>query len=228
MSELMLREYNSKTIRQREDGYLSATDMCTAGGKLFGDWQRLKATNDYLQTLQPVMGIPITELIQVIQGGIPQNQGTWIHPDVAIELARWISPAFAVQANQWIKEILTKGFASVKPMSPAEMLVAQAQMLLKIEQEQARQAQEIAEMKQLLHQHDGEIDRIFSPNGGYMSIMAYFKAYFGQAIDLRTAAKIGSRCTKYCKSNGIEIQKLKDPRFGTVNAYPEQIIGMFC
>jgi hypothetical protein len=37
------------------------------------------------------------------------EQGTWIHPDLAIQLAQWISPSFALQVSYWIRTLFTKG-----------------------------------------------------------------------------------------------------------------------
>jgi hypothetical protein len=48
------------------------------------------------------MGIPITEIVQSVRGGDPALQGTWVHPQVAINLAQWLSPEFAVKVTQWI------------------------------------------------------------------------------------------------------------------------------
>ena len=42
--------------------------------------------------------------MQVIQGGTPELQGTWVHPQVAVHLAQWLSPAFAVKVTLWIIE----------------------------------------------------------------------------------------------------------------------------
>jgi len=50
------------------------------------------------------MGIPISELIQSFKGGRAENQGTWVHPDIAINLAQWLSPKFAVQVSRWVRE----------------------------------------------------------------------------------------------------------------------------
>ncbi len=41
-----------------------------------------------------------------IGGNDKNNQNTWIHPDLAIQLAQWISPKFAIQVSKWIREIL--------------------------------------------------------------------------------------------------------------------------
>jgi len=112
------REFNGVKIRQRtSDNYLDATAMCQANGKLFADYERLKTTQEFLGELSSVMGIPITEqnqiLIKVIQGGKPQNQGTWVHPQVSINLAQWCSPKFAVLVTEWIFELMTKGYVSL-------------------------------------------------------------------------------------------------------------------
>ena len=99
--------------------------MCKANGKLFADYKRLKYTKDFLRQLpdfiinNPVMGIPITEqnqqLIQTIQGGTPENQGTWVHPYVSINLAQWCSPIFAAMVASWMFKLLTEGSVSLKP-----------------------------------------------------------------------------------------------------------------
>jgi KilA-N domain len=105
----IIRSWNGRTIRQREDGYLSATDMCQACGKRLNDWMRLSATGEYLKALEDVTGIPATELVQVFQGGTPETQGTWVYRRAAIRLAQWLSPQFAVWVDEWIEELLIKG-----------------------------------------------------------------------------------------------------------------------
>ncbi|MGK7903861.1 MAG: KilA-N domain-containing protein [Hormoscilla sp.] len=32
------------------------------------------------------------------------SQGTWVHPEVAIDLAQWLSPQFRIMVNRWIRE----------------------------------------------------------------------------------------------------------------------------
>jgi len=55
--------------------------MCKAVGKKFNDYSRLKTTIEFVKELSSVTGIPVTELIHSIVGGIPDEQGTWVHPD---------------------------------------------------------------------------------------------------------------------------------------------------
>lgn len=65
------------------------------------------------------MKICITDLVQVIQGGDPQNQGTWGHPKVAIRFAQWCSEEFAVQVDIWTDELMTTGKVEIAPAQPA-------------------------------------------------------------------------------------------------------------
>jgi hypothetical protein len=100
---LVTYEIERELVHQRvRDGYVNATAMCKAAGKLFGDYARLKTTDPFQEELSAVMGIPITELVQSFRGGSPALQGTWVHPQVAIHLAQWLSPKFAVMVSQWV------------------------------------------------------------------------------------------------------------------------------
>jgi len=106
-SEFLNREFNGEMIRQRSsDGYFDATAMCKIGGKQTSDWSRLQQTDEYLNALSTVMGIPRTELVVVNQGGDHNNQGTWIHPRAAMRLAQWISPEFAILVDGWVLDLV--------------------------------------------------------------------------------------------------------------------------
>jgi prophage antirepressor-like protein len=110
----------------------------------------------------------------------------------------------------------------------AQALVAQEQVMLKMQLEQQMQSEKIAEIEAITHQHDGEIDRIFNPNGHYFSVMGYFSKFLKISISIKKASAIGKRCSQYCRANNIPIEPLTDPRFGSVNSYPEYVIEMFC
>lgn len=90
-----------------EDGFINATAMCQASGKLFGDYRRLASTEAFLTHLSSDMGIPISDLVRAIKGGDTRLQGTWVHPQVAINLGQWCSPEFAVKVSQWVYDWMT-------------------------------------------------------------------------------------------------------------------------
>jgi len=95
--------------RSPADGYVNATAMCHAGQRRWNHYQANDRTKSYIAALAAVTGFPATGiggLIRSIQGGRPELQGTWIHPRLAVDLARWISPAFAVWMDGWFLEVL--------------------------------------------------------------------------------------------------------------------------
>lgn len=101
---LIHRKVDNALIEQRKlDGYINATAMCQAVGKAFADYRRNATTEGFLKELSADMGIPMSELIQVLRGG-NGPQGTWVHPDVAVHLAQWLSPKFAVAVAKWVRE----------------------------------------------------------------------------------------------------------------------------
>lgn len=110
---LIPHEIEGKLIHQRaSDGYINATAMCQSVGKLINDYSRLKSTNEFLIELSADTGIPVSDLVQSFKGGSSQNQGTWVHPDIAVNLAQWLSPKFAVQVSKWVREWMTGGSAT--------------------------------------------------------------------------------------------------------------------
>lgn len=126
----IIRSWNGRTIRQRNDGYLSATDMCQACDKLFKDFEKTNNTQEYLKRLADKLGFSIRKsvtvdiitkdnypsqqgyLIEIIPSSFSvdsMEQGTWVHRKVAIRLAQWLSPDFAIQVDEWVEDLLIAG-----------------------------------------------------------------------------------------------------------------------
>lgn len=111
MFSIIPHDFDGNLIHQRAvDGYVNATAMCKAVGKQFNDYRRLKSTDEFLKELSSVTGIPVTALVASFQGGNPQTQGTWVHPDVAINLGQWCSPKFAVAVSRWVRDWMAGKF----------------------------------------------------------------------------------------------------------------------
>ena len=100
---------NGYIIESRDsDGYIDVTNLCTAGKKKFNDWNRLDKTKAFLKELSSSAGIPAVELITQNTGG-NGNRHTWVHPQVAINIAQWISPQFDVKVSAWVLEVMMTG-----------------------------------------------------------------------------------------------------------------------
>jgi hypothetical protein len=102
------REWNGHPIHRRQvDGYVNATAMCRAGGRRWNHYATNERTSEYLRALSGSAGIPADLLVASIGNGPNHLRGTWVHPSLAVDLARWISPAFAVWMDGWFLEQFT-------------------------------------------------------------------------------------------------------------------------
>lgn len=106
--KLIQHDVQGSIVQQRAtDGYINATAMCRAAGKMWGHYRENSSTKAFLVALEADIGIPISGLAQSMKGGDPRLQGTWVHPQVAVHLAQWLSPEFAVQVSKWVYDWLS-------------------------------------------------------------------------------------------------------------------------
>lgn len=80
--------------------------MCSVVRKRWHHYAAKLGTADYIKALERSAGIPADLLVQATTTGLNANRGTWVHPRLAVDLARWISPEFAVWMDGWILEEL--------------------------------------------------------------------------------------------------------------------------
>lgn len=90
---------------------VNATEMAKSFNKRPNDFLILKSTNELTNSLSAKTGIPVTGLVIVNQGG--NNQGTWMHEDLALVFAQWLSPDFYLWCNDRIKELLQYGMTAM-------------------------------------------------------------------------------------------------------------------
>ena len=109
----LTKQFNEFNIRVRDtDGYIHATDMCKVGkGKKYNDYFRLSTTQEFLNELILLTGIPAD---RIIQGKGGRYGGTWVHPHIAINLAQWVSPIFAVKVAGWVSRFISGDLTIVK------------------------------------------------------------------------------------------------------------------
>ncbi|WP_200819447.1 DNA N-6-adenine-methyltransferase [Tolypothrix sp. NIES-4075] len=106
---IIIHEANGLQIGQRrEDGYINLTKMAQASDKDLHDYLRLKITKSFLEELSLETGIPGSKIVQIYKGrGDKIQQGTWGHPQVAINCGQWCSPKFAVLVSKWVVDWMT-------------------------------------------------------------------------------------------------------------------------
>lgn len=100
---LIAHQVQNSVVEQRAaDGFINATAMCKAADRKISHYFDNDSYKGFIQALSSDAGIPASGLVQVVKGGSPDLQGTWVHPQVAIHLAQWLSPQFAVQVSKWV------------------------------------------------------------------------------------------------------------------------------
>jgi hypothetical protein len=112
---LFLEDNTEVKIPMREDGYIHATKLCKIANKQLKKWKESKETKNFINKLEEkikkVIGPnSLSQIIEVYKGNSSKyKQGTWVHPDLGINLATWCSPSFSLQVSKWVREIIITG-----------------------------------------------------------------------------------------------------------------------
>lgn len=102
-----------------------------------------------------------------------------------------------------------------KPMSQLEILVQSVQLL----QEQSKRIDNV-EAQLLEIKNKPQINAPIE----HFSIMGYCRNIHKQ-ISIEEAKTYGAKCRKMCNELGMVIGKVPDPRFGSVNTYPLDVLS---
>ena len=112
MADIQIFNYNGNgvTFRKGDTVMVNATEMAKPFGKRPNDFLSAKSTQELIGSLSAKTEISATALVVVNQGG--NNQGTWLHEDLALIFAQWLSPTFYLWCNDRIKELMQVGFTA--------------------------------------------------------------------------------------------------------------------
>jgi hypothetical protein len=131
MANIILHQIGNTAVGlNSENGYVNATAMAAGHKERTGqrkdvhDWLKLKRTKETLEHLSAVTGKVVTELYQVFQGGIPEKQGTWIHPRLAVRFGMWLSDDFGLTVENWVADWNGAKQPTAITNSPSKELVA--------------------------------------------------------------------------------------------------------
>jgi len=198
---------NGISVLSREDGFINATAMCKAGNKKFNDWLRSESSKELIKALEeaetlktgiPVfkncgMGIPIDEnpetgipvsanyqVIDIKKGGNDKKaQGSWIHPDLAVQLAQWISPIFSLEVSKWIRELALCGSVTIGKEKTSQQLLELQKDFKKLEEKHRK----LLQKKQYYKFKEGPAFYIISDIDG--KSVKFKPGFEGVDIDIR-------------------------------------------
>lgn len=206
---LISHKAENKMISQRvTDGYVNATAMCTAAGRAWSEYIRLSSTRSFIFELSSVLGILQDGLIQSIVGGVPQLQGTWVHPQVAVHLAQWLSPKFAVLVTQWVIDWMSG--KSQAPNLPYHL------------------RRYMANMHNVPYGHFSMLNEVTLHLIGPLEQLGYTVSS-GQIPDI----SLGRTFSAFLRDNGYSVDEYptyrhsyEDGRIVDARAYPNELIGI--
>lgn len=100
-----------------------------------------------------------------------------------------------------------------RPMTPAEQLLANAQMLVEYERRMVCIEQDV---------HHIKAHTITRPD--YYTVAGY-ATLRRIAVGLQQAAALGSMASRMCRMRGLPMEETPDPRFGRVKMYPAVVLA---
>lgn len=106
-----------------------------------------------------------------------------------------------------------------KPLTQLEVVVQSAQILL----EQERKITVISENQETMRSQIAILEAKTKTRPDFYTIAGYGTIH-GTMVNVTTAAQLGRKASKLCKERNIDTDKIKDPRFGFVKLYPENIL----
>ncbi|MCC5639780.1 hypothetical protein LC593_28940 [Nostoc sp. CHAB 5844] len=141
--------------------------------------------------------------------------------------ARLVCRSFnTIGIRAWIQEKLgwkKEATANETAMTQIQLLAAVAQQMAEQEQHLLEQQQRQAEILRRLKAVEVEQDRFNTPSGHKYSIVGFANLQ-GLEISAKEAGAKGKKASALCRKQGIEIERIHDPRFGRVGLYPESIL----
>lgn len=125
------------------------------------------------------------ELIYIHQGGNNKSfQGTFLHPQLAINLCEWLSVDFRIQVSKWIHELMVTEKVEIGNEKPADEIHQQlTQDIMELRKQLEEANQKLSEKEKILHEAE---DIILSHKQNEKTILSrYEKLYVNHQTFLK-------------------------------------------
>lgn len=163
-TNLTVFKYEGKDVsflpQDNNNTLINATEMARVFGKFPKDFLKTQQTKEFIAALTSRTKIPLADLLIVKNGG--ENNGTWMHEDLAMEFARWLSPDFSIWCNDRIKELMRHGITAMP--STIDDILANPDNFLRavaaVKEERAKNAALLAERQAMQQQLIADEEKI--------------------------------------------------------------------
>lgn len=138
------------------------------------------------------------------------------------EHAMTLATGYDVKLRKRVVDKLAS-YEAGRSMTPAELLLEQARMMVEVERKQAALEIEQTEQAKRIATTERRLDQIETATDHFTCI-GYARWAKHTSIDTKVASDLGRRATKRCRDLGIPISQVPDSRLGAVNQYPKAIL----
>lgn len=147
-----------------------------------------------------------------------QNREMWfVTEDGLYEVLMQSTKPIAKEWKKKVKEILKeirKTGTYTKPLTPAEQLLAQAQLMVNMENR-----------LNILEKNNARLENHLrrTITNEYFTVIGYAN-FRGINANTYNSSVIGRKASKICKDCGLAIGKVIDSKYGTINTYPLDVL----
>lgn len=94
-----------------EYGYINVTKICKMYDKKLNHWLALSSVKSTIKTLADNLNVEPSNLIMIKGKNANNNRGTYVHPNLAINIIRWCSYDYEIIFNEILLNELSKDSA---------------------------------------------------------------------------------------------------------------------
>lgn len=221
MKKSIIKNYSGNKIEFKiieREVYANANHMANGfgGSKKLENWKNSPNTKRYIEALERSLKNGERDLIIVHQGGVANEQGTWIHEKLILNFARYLNVEFELWCDEQIATLLREGKVELQPkqLSPAEFLLQQAQLMVEVERRLTDTEKQVQRLEHNLRR---------TQTTQHLTVIAYANMK-GIKPNHYNSSVVGRKATKICKARDLQIGKVVDSKYGLINTYPEEVL----
>lgn len=231
MADIIKLDYEGHEISfEFADGnkMINATEMARPFGKRVNDFLRQQGTAEYIILLEARYGNSrngtTIEVLRVVQGGLPEIQGTWMDEKLALKFAAWLSPAFELWVYDKIQELLTTGKSELKEVPPTGFSATLRLLAQQWEEQEKINAEVKKELDDTAERLDELEAKILSVDDHYYTIAGYCSLH-SIPCPLHLAKEWGKKAVALSAAKQFPTGSAHDEWYGKVRTYHVDVLS---